>query len=132
VEQDFPHKEITGEILSAAFEVHNVLGAGFVEKVYENGLFKELRLRGLKVEQQKEVAVEYKGEEVGTYFADLLVEEKVIIEVKAVDSVSTVHEAQVINYLKASGFQVGLLLNFASPKLEYKRLVLSRPKERLS
>lgn len=132
MEQDFPHKEITGEILSAAFEVHNVLGAGFVEKVYENGLFKELRLRGLKVEQQKEVAVEYKGEEVGTYFADLLVEEKVIIEVKAVDSVSTVHEAQVINYLKASGFQVGLLLNFASPKLEYKRLVLSRPKERLS
>ncbi|KPJ61893.1 MAG: GxxExxY protein [Planctomycetes bacterium DG_23] len=118
--------------MSAAFEVHNVLGAGFVEKVYENGLFKELRLRGLKVEQQKEVAVEYKGEEVGTYFADLLVEEKVIIEVKAVDSVSTVHEAQVINYLKASGFQVGLLLNFASPKLEYKRLVLSRPKERLS
>lgn len=130
MEQDFPHKEITGKILSAAFQVHNVLGPGFLEKVYENALLRELRLRGLKVEQQKEVAVEYKGEEVGTYFADLLVEKKVIIEVKAVDSLSAVHEAQVINYLKASGLQVGLLLNFASPRLHYKRLALSKSKER--
>ena len=132
MEEDFPHKEITGKILSAAFEVHNVLGPGFLEKVYEKALFKELRLRGLKVEQQKEVSVEYKGEVVGTYFADLLVEEKVIIEVKAIDSLSAVHQGQVINYLKASGLQVGLLLNFASRKLQYKRLVLSRSKERLS
>jgi len=131
MEQDFPHKEITGEILSAAFEVQNVLGPGFLEKVYENDLVKELRLRGLSVKQQKEVSVEYKGEEVGTYFADLLVEKKVIIEVKALDSLSAVHEAQVINYLKASGLQVGLLLNFASPKLEYKRLVLSRSKQNI-
>jgi len=130
MEQDFPHKEITGEILSAAFEVQNVLGPGFLEKVYENDLVKELRLRGLSVKQQKEVSVEYKGEEVGTYFADLLVEKKVIIEVKALDSLSAVHEAQVINYLKASGLQVGLLLNFASPRLHYKRLVLSKSKER--
>jgi len=131
MEQDFPHKEITGEILSAAFEVQNVLGPGFLEKVYENDLVKELRLRGLSVKQQKEVSVEYKGEEVGTYFADLLVEKKVIIEVKALDSLSAVHEAQVINYLKASGLQVGLLLNFASAKLEYKRLVLSRSKQNI-
>jgi GxxExxY protein len=130
MEEDFPHKQITSKILNAAFEVHNILGAGFLEKVYENALLKELKLRGLKVDQQKEVVVDYKGEVVGSYFADLIVEGKVIIEVKATCALNVVHEAQVINYLKTSGLQVGLLLNFSCRKLEYKRLVLSKAKEK--
>jgi GxxExxY protein len=123
-EQKFKHKEITEQILNAAFEVHNILGCGFLEKVYENALIYELRQRGLKVETQKEIEVVYKKVKVGTYIADLIVENKVIVELKAVEEIINVHQAQILNYLKSSGYEVGLILNFAKTRLEYKRLVM--------
>ena len=122
-EKIFKHKEITGQILNASFEVHNILGCGFLEKVYENALVYEMKQQRLKVDVQKEIKVFYKGAEVGLYVSDLIVEDKVIVELKAVDEISKIHQAQLLNYLKASGYEVGLILNFAKPKLEYKRLV---------
>ncbi|MFH1228400.1 MAG: GxxExxY protein [Planctomycetota bacterium] len=118
------YKDLTGEIINAAFEVHNTLGCGFLEKVYENALRYELKQRNLKVAPQKEIKVHYKDVEVGTYIADIVVEDKVILELKAADEVTTIHEAQLLNYLKASHYKVGLILNFAKTKLEYKRLVM--------
>ncbi|MEW6609100.1 MAG: GxxExxY protein [bacterium] len=120
----FKYKEITYQILNAAFEVHNILGCGFLEKVYENSVVCELRLKGMKVEAQKKIEIFYKGKEVGIYVADLIIEDKVIVEVKAVDEISKIHKAQLLNYLKATGYEVGLILNFAKTKLEYERLVV--------
>jgi GxxExxY protein len=110
--------------LGAAFEVHNTLGYGFLEKVYENPLMAELRLRGVEVEQQRAFTVSYKGEKVGDYFCDLLVAGKVIVEVKAAAQIADEHIAQTLNYLRATGLKVGLVLNFGKTRLEYKRLVL--------
>lgn len=119
--------EITYAINGAAFEVSRILGGDFLEKVYENALLVELRKRGLAAESQVAINVSYKGEQVGEYIADLLVEGKVIIELKTVDSLQRVHEAQVINYLKATGIQVGLIVNFKHTKAEIKRVVLTPP-----
>ncbi|HWF13299.1 MAG TPA: GxxExxY protein [Candidatus Acidoferrales bacterium] len=116
--------ELTEKILGAAFKVQNKLGAGFLEKVYENSLSIELRKCGLTVECQKAFPVLYEGAVVGDYLADLVVSEKVVIECKAVTALDVVHEAQIINYLKASGLRVGLLINFARPKLQFRRLVV--------
>jgi GxxExxY protein len=124
VSNNFKYKDITSQILSAAFEVHNTLGCGFLEKVYENALLYELKQRGLKVETQKEIKVYYKKTEVGIYLADMIVEKKVIIELKVSETISNIHEAQLLNYLKASSYNVGLILNFAKTRLEYKRLVM--------
>ena len=124
VSNNFKHKDITSQILNAAFEVHNTLGCGFLEKVYENALLYELKQRGLKVETQKEIKVYYKKTEVGIYLADMIVEKKVIIELKVSEAISNIHEAQLLNYLKASSYEVGLILNFAKTRLEYKRLVM--------
>ncbi|MBI5778003.1 MAG: GxxExxY protein [Planctomycetes bacterium] len=121
----FEHKDITSKILNAAFEVHNILGCGFSEKMYERPLVYELKQRCLKVEQQKKIEVEYKEIMAGDYIADVIVDNKVIVELKAVEAIINLHEAQVLNYLKASKYHVGLILNFGKPKLEYKRLVLS-------
>jgi len=117
-------KELTYAINGAVFEVNRELGAGFLEKVYENALLLELEERGLKAEAQVAISVNYKGREVGEYYADIIVEEKVILELKAVDSLQKVHEAQLLNYLKATGYKVGLLINFRHPKAEIKRLIL--------
>jgi GxxExxY protein len=116
--------ELTEKILGAAFEVQNTLGAGFLEKVYENALSIELRKCGLSVESQKSFPVQYDGNVVGNYQVDLLVSAKVVVECKAVSNLDSVHEAQLMNYLKASGLRVGLLINFARPKLQYRRLVV--------
>jgi len=105
------------------FDVHNVLGSGFLEKVYENALVKEFRLRDISVETQKEIIVTYKGENIGKYYADLLVESKIIIELKAVEHLTRLHEAQLLNYLKATGIKLGYLINMGSKSVEYKRLV---------
>jgi GxxExxY protein len=115
--------EITYEINGAAFEVNKVLGGGFLEKVCENALFFGLKKRGLKAEAQYPITVNYKDEVVGDYFADILVEGSIIVEVKAVDSIQPIHEAQLLNYLKATGITVGLVINFKHPKAEIKRLV---------
>ena len=117
-------EELTYKIRGAVFEVNKVLGAGFLEKVYERALMVELHQQGLKAKCQVPIKVEYKGYEVGEYFGDILVEDKVILELKAVDSLQKIHEAQVLNYLKATGYKIGLLVNFTHPKAEMKRFVL--------
>ena len=119
--------DVTYAINGAVFEVNRVLGSGFLEKVYENALLVELRKRGLRAEVQVPIKVKYKGEVVGDYFADLVVEDQVIVELKVVEQLDNIHEAQLINYLKATGMKVGLLVNFRHTKAEIKRLVLNLP-----
>ena len=113
---------ITEKIIGCAFKVSSTLGVGFLEKVYENALAHELRKSGLKVEQQKRISVYYDGVEVGYYDADLIVEDKVIVETKTVKAFDDIHLAQTLNYLKATGLTLGLLLNFGTPKLGVKRV----------
>ena len=114
---------VTERVIGCAFVVGNALGAGFLEKVYENALVYELRKQGLRVEQQRPIEVLYDGVIVGNYQADLLVEESVITELKAVTALNMVHFAQCMNYLKATGLTLGLLINFGNPKVEVKRVV---------
>jgi len=116
--------DITYAINGAVFEVNRVLGPGFLEKVYENALLVELKKRGLKAESQVPINVTYKGSSVGEYIADLLIEDKIIIELKTVENLDKMHEAQLLNYLKATGKSVGLLVNFKNPKAEIKRMIL--------
>jgi GxxExxY protein len=115
--------DVSENIIGAAFEVSNVLGAGFLEKVYENALNLELRSRGFETQQQAPLKVYYKGELVGDYFADILVENEVIIEVKAVKQLDNIHFAQCLNYLRITGLKLCLLINFNKPKVEIKRIV---------
>ena len=115
--------QLTETIIGCAFEVSNNLGAGFLEKVYENALRIELRRAGLAVVQQQPVPVTYRNERVGDYFADLLVEDSVVIEIKAVKAFDDIHLAQCLNYLKATGVSICLLINFGKPRVEIKRLV---------
>ena len=114
---------LTHSILGACFEVANELGAGFLEKPYENALVLELRARGHLVEQQVAVPIFYKGQLVGEYFADVIVDRKVIVEVKAVKALDDVHVAQCLNYLRATGLKVCLLVNFGTPQIRWQRLV---------
>jgi GxxExxY protein len=109
-------------VIGAAFEVSNVLGAGFLEKVYERALLKELASRGIEVRGQVGFPVSYKGQPVGEY-ADIVVEGRLVIELKCADSFSNEHVAQCINYLKASGKKIALLMNFRKPKLQLKRII---------
>jgi len=125
------HGEITEQILQSFYKVYHVLGHGFLEKVYENSLAVELRERGLSVQQQAPIRVLYKGRPVGEYFADLLVEETVIVEIKAAQALTNEHFAQLINYLKATGIEVGLLLNFG-PRPEVRSKVFETAKEKES
>ena len=116
------HEELTGKILEASFEVMRELGAGFLEGVYQNALLIALRQKIIEAEARVGVLVRFRGEVVGEYYADLFVEGKVIVELKAVKALAPEHMAQLINYLKATGIEVGLLINFGRPKLEYRRL----------
>lgn len=106
------YKDLTSAIISCFYDVYNTLGYGFLEKVYENALKIELERNGLSVEKQKPIAVYYKDHLVGEYFADLIVENKVILELKTAETICEEHEYQLINYLKATEIEVGLLLNF--------------------
>ncbi len=115
--------EITHAINGCAFKVSTALGNGFVEKVYENALVHELRKAGLFVEQQRPLAVYYDGTLVGEFVADLLVERSVLAELKAVRMLDEVHRIQCVNYLKATGLKICLLLNFGAPRLQVKRIV---------
>lgn len=114
--------DLTERIIGGAFAVSNTLGCGFLDKVYENALAHELRKRGLKVEQQHPIPVHYDGVLVGNFVADLVVEDTVIIEIKATRDHHDVFIAQCLNYLKATGLPICLLLNFGKPRLEIKRL----------
>jgi len=110
-------------VIGAAYEVSNVLGAGFLEKVYERALTRELSARGLAVRSQVSYPVIYKGNCVGAYVADLLVENQVLVELKCVDCFSNEHLAQCINYLKASHVRLALLINFQRPNVQWKRVI---------
>jgi len=123
LEKEFYYKELTYQIIGAAFEVRKLLGYGFLEKVYENAFMRELQLRGIQVSVQHPIKIEYKGVVVGDYYADIIVENKVIVELKTGESVNPIHEAQLLNYLKATGIKLGLLINFGTDKCEYKRLI---------
>jgi GxxExxY protein len=114
------HSELTEEIIGAFFAVYNALGYGFLEKVFANALKFELERRGLKVKQEFPIVVLYLGQTVGKYFSDLIVDDLVIVEIKATKVLLQEHEAQLLNYLKATPYEVGLLLNFG-PKPEHKR-----------
>jgi GxxExxY protein len=114
---------LTERVIGCAYEVSNTLGCGFLEKVYENSLAVELRRAGIGVQQQKLIQVRYKGEMVGDYVLDLLVEDAVIVEVKAMDALDEAHTAQCLNYLKATERPICLLFNFGRPRVEMRRFV---------
>ena len=116
-------KSISEKVIDCAFEVSNRLGVGFLESVYENALCVELSNKGLSYQQQKPLKVIYKGMVVGNFITDIIVERKLLLELKVSLELNKSHKAQVINYLKATGISVGLLLNFGTPKLGVKRIV---------
>jgi GxxExxY protein len=121
---NYLHSQLTSEIIKAYYKVYNTLGYGFLEKVYENALLIELKSRGLVCSRQVPIDVFYEQEKVGCYFADVIVNDTVISEIKAAESLCEEHEAQLINYLKATRIEVGLLLNFGK-KPGFKRKVFS-------
>lgn len=115
------YEDITKKILEACFEVSNELGIGYLESVYEKALLIALRQKGLKAESQIPLQVKFRGEVVGMFFVDVLVENKILIELKVANGLSKENYAQTINYLKATSIEVGLLINFGTPKIEYRR-----------
>jgi GxxExxY protein len=116
--QPYPHEDVTREIIAAAYEVHRVLGGGFLERVYENALVIELAKRGLRARVQVPIVVRYNDQPVGEYFADVLVNDVVICEIKAAAGIAPGHQAQLLNYLKATSTKVGLLLNFGVGRVQ--------------
>ena len=119
------HKELTAKIIECAFKVHRSLGFGFLESVYRNALMIELPKSELQAEKEKRIQVYYDGQVIGDFVADIVVEDKIIVELKSVKEIHSAHEAQLVNYLKAPGMEVGLLINFGD-KVEIKRKVLDR------
>lgn len=123
IKPEYIHSDITAEILAVAFEVHKTLGTGFVESVYKNAMIIECSLRKIEVESEIEFPIYYKGTKAGSRRVDLIFKKKVIAELKALTKLEDVHLAQAINYLEAFNLEVGLLINFGSKSLEYKRLI---------
>ena len=126
--EDYKYKEITDKIISAFYKVYNSLGYGFLEKVYENALIIELKDRGMVAVPQAQIQVFYKGNTVGEYYADIVVEDKIIVEIKAARDLAPENEAQLLNYLKATDMEVGLLLNFG-PEPQVKRKVFNNDRK---
>jgi GxxExxY protein len=124
IEDNFKFSEITKSIINAFYNVYNKLGYGFLERVYENAMMIELKKLGLNAVKQQAISVYYDDELVGEYFADIIVDNKVIIELKAAETICSEHECQLVNYLKSTDIEVGLLLNFGK-KPEIKRRVLT-------
>ena len=120
------YEKLTSRVIAAAIEVHRRLGPGFIESIYEHALVVELHKRGLKVEEQVEVPIEYEGVEVGRHRLDLLVEGTIVVELKAIKNLDNIHFAIVKSYLRAIGKEHGLLLNFAKPTLEVKRVICQK------
>ncbi len=117
------YKELSFKIMEACFEVHNILGPGFTESIYESAVVKVLNKNGIATERQKLTEVYFKREKVGEYRLDLVVDAKIILELKAVKELDKLFEAQLLSYLKATGLQLGILVNFGGKKVEYKRIV---------
>jgi len=118
------YKDFSYQIIGLAMEVHRKLGYGFLEKVYENSLMILFRREGIRSEQQYPIEVYFEKEIVGNYIADILIEDKIIIELKCVEKINSIHKAQALNYLKATRMRLAIILNFAKEKLQYQRLVL--------
>jgi len=118
------HPELSYQIMGAVFEVHKVLGPGFLELVYKKALIEELSSRGLKVDTEKSISLIYKNKKIGIHRLDLIVEDKVVIEIKTVERFSIHHNAQLTSYLKASGYKLGILVNFSKSKVDYHRVVI--------
>jgi len=118
-----PSHALTEQVIAAILEVSNTLGAGFLEKVYERALLHELQIRGIQAVPQAPLEVTYKGHAIGQYFADILVEDALLIELKCAERLAPEHSAQCLNYLKASNRTVCLLVNFGKPRVEWRRLV---------
>lgn len=121
MESMMDHEVLTGKIIGCAMTVHRTLGPGFLESVYQRALFHELQKAGLRVESEKAIVVKYDGIEVGVFSADLLVEDVILVENKALRALAPAHEVQLVNYLTATGIDIGLLLNFGAERLAYKR-----------
>ena len=119
---NYPHSELTDKILHCVHEVHRKLGYGFLEKVYENALMIVLAKAGLRAQQQVPASIVFEGKIIGEYIADILVEGTVVLELKAISELASIHEVQLVNFLKASGIQIGLLVNFG-PKLVIRRKI---------
>ncbi len=120
------YKELSYAIIGAAMEVHSILGPGFLEAVYQKALAQELRLRGIKFEEQVHLPVTYKGVLAGDYVADFVVEGKIILEIKSISKLNASHQSQAMHYLTATGCQLALLLNFGAGSLEHHRVVKSK------
>jgi GxxExxY protein len=123
LEDQYPHKELTRKIIGAAMEVHNTLGCGFLESVYEEALAVEFRLQEIEFERQKSLDVFYKGTKVKQFVCDFLVEGSVLVELKAIKELTPLETGQVLNYLKSTDLKLGLLLNFGASSLQYKRVI---------
>jgi len=123
-DNNYKHTDLTEKIIGCAYQVYNALGAGFIEEIYENALMIELKNAALTAQQQYPVKVYYQGILIGDYVADIIVEDKVIVELKAVSQLTKAHEVQLVNYLKATKLEVGLLINFGD-QISIKRKVLS-------
>ena len=122
-EKEILYKELSYKITGLSLEVYNELGFGFLEKVYENALMILFRENGIKAEQQKSLPVYFKEHLIGEYFSDILVEDKIILEVKTIEAFSSAHYAQLLNYLKVTQLRLGILLNFGPNRLSYKRII---------
>jgi len=118
------YKDLSYQIIGLIMEAHRKLGYGFLEKVYENSLMILFRREGIRSEQQYPIKVYFYGEVVGNYVSDILIEDKIIIELKCVEKINNIHKAQALNYLKATQMRLAIILNFAKDKLQYERLVL--------
>lgn len=121
--KELVYKELSYKIIGAVYEVHKQLGPGFTEDIYEEALIRELKTRGIKYERQRIIKVKYKGNIVGEYKLDLIIENKVILELKAVSELNEIFRSQLISYLKASGLKLGILINFGTKAVEYERIV---------
>lgn len=126
-ESDLLHADLTHKIIGAAMEVHRTLGTGFLEAVYEEALAVELRLQRIRYENQKPLCVFYKGYKVRDYICDFLVEDTVLVELKAIKRLTATEESQLLNYLKGTGLELGLLINFGEPSFKYKRFIKTNP-----
>jgi GxxExxY protein len=127
---NFLHKSLSDSILKVYYEVYNELGYGFLEKVYQNAMYFELKAQGYKVEAQKQIKVYYKSQIVGEYYADLIIDDLIIIELKACECLMDEHQAQLLNYLKATKVEIGMLLNFGTTP-EFKRLIYTNDRKKL-
>lgn len=123
-DDNWPEAGLTRNVLAAAFEVSNQLGAGFLERVYQNALLVDLKIRGISTQNEVPLNVSYKGHEVGRYVADMIVDGCLIIEVKAIENLSRSHVGQTLNYLRATGNKLALLINFGRNRLQYQRVIL--------